>query len=259
MTQDWNPSRYLRFEDERTLPAQDLLARVPLAQAERVVDLGCGPGNSTELLAQRFAAASILGTDTSEAMLASARQRLPECRFEQSDVASWQPTVPPQLIFANAVLHWVPDHRRLLPRLLAALAPAGVLAVQMPDNLAEPTHRLMREVAMAGPWASALADAPALRTAMLSADAYYDLLAPHSVSVQIWRTVYHHPLASAAAIVDWLRGSGLRPFVDPLSEPARAAFLAEYEERIAAAYPERADGRRLLAFPRLFLVAQRSA
>jgi trans-aconitate 2-methyltransferase len=257
MTRDWNPARYLRFEDERTRPAQDLLARVPLAQAACVVDLGCGPGNSTELLVERFTAASVVGIDSSEAMLATARARLSQCKFERSEVSSWQPEAPPNLIFANAVLHWVPEHRKLLPRLFAALAPRGVLAVQMPDNLDEPTHRLMREVAALGPWSSALHDASASRASILSSDDYYDLLAPGAIAVQIWRTEYHHPLSSAAAIVDWLRGSGLRPFLDPLSESERAAFLAEYEERIARAYPARADGRRLLAFPRLFIVAER--
>src|SRR3954470_6455108 len=154
MCADWNPALYTRFEDERTRPARGLLARVPLSAAQHVIDLGCGPGNSTELLVRRFPQASVVGTDTSEAMLQSARERLPDCRFEQSDVSSWQSEVPPELIFANAVLQWVPDHASLLPRLLSALAVGGVLALQMPDNLDEPSHRLMREVATEGPWAS---------------------------------------------------------------------------------------------------------
>ena len=258
MAQDWNPSSYLRFEAERTQPARDLLARVPLVSAARVVDLGCGPGNSTELLAERFASATVVGTDSSEAMLKTARERLPACQFEHSDVATWQPSVAPELIFANAVLHWVPDHARLLPRLLGAVATGGALAVQMPDNLDEPSHRLMREVAEAGPWASTLRSAAEARSAVLPAARYYDLLAPDAKTVQVWRTVYHHPLASPAAIVAWLQSSGLRPFIDPLTEPERAAFLSEYEARIAKAYPARADGRRLLAFPRMFIVALRA-
>lgn len=253
----WNPALYRRFEDERTRPAQDLLARVTLAQATHVVDLGCGPGNSTELLVERFAGATVTGIDTSEAMLESARKRLPQCHFELSDVGSWRAQVAPDLIFGNAVLQWVPGHDQLFPRLFSALATGGELAVQMPDNLNEPTHRLMREVASGGPWASTLGDATRIRAPIPPADTYYDLLAGEAESIDIWRTTYHHPMASPADIVDWLRATGLRPFIDPLSEALRAAFLIEYEQRIADAYPPRADGKRLLAFPRLFIVARR--
>jgi len=253
----WNPALYRRFEDERTRPAQDLLARVALEHPKLVVDLGCGPGNSTELLVERFVGATVTGTDTSEAMLESARQRLPQCRFELSDVSSWQATAAPDLIFANAVLQWVPEHDRLFPRLFSALAPGGALAVQMPDNLNEPTHRLMREVASVGPWANVLGDATRIRALIPPANTYYDLLATEALSVDIWRTTYHHRMGSPADIVDWLRATGLRPFIDPLSDAQRAAFLLEYERRIVEAYPARLDGKRLLAFPRLFIVAHR--
>jgi len=253
----WNPALYRRFEDERTRPAQELLSRVALEGASNVVDLGCGPGNSTELLVERFAGATVTGTDTSEAMLESARKRLPQCRFVHSDVGSWQAEDKPDLIFANAVLQWVPAHDQLLPRLFSTLAAHGELAVQMPDNLHEPTHRLMREVASSGPWASALAHAARVRPPIPPADTYYDLLAAEARSVDVWRTTYHHPMASPADIVEWLRATGLRPFIDQLSEAQGAAFLTEYEQRIADAYPERADGNRLLAFPRLFIVARK--
>ena len=253
----WDPALYRRFEDERTRPAHDLLARVALARATHVVDLGCGPGNSTQLLVERFPSARVIGTDSSEAMLQSARERLPQCRFELSDVAAWQATEAPDLLFANAVLQWVPAHDELFPRLFAALAPGGELAVQMPDNLNEPTHRLMREVAKVGPWASVLSGAARARPLIPPADIYYDLLAADASKIDIWRTIYHHPMASPAAIVDWVRATGLRPFIDPLSDEQRSEFLREYEQRIAEAYPTRADGKRLLAFPRLFIVARR--
>lgn len=256
---DWNPALYRRFEDERTRPAAELLARVPLTEAAHVVDLGCGPGNSTELLVQRFAGAAVVGTDNSEAMLASARERLPQARFECSDIATWQPEVPPDLIYANAALQWVPNHEALIPRLFAALAPGGVLAIQMPDNRQEPTHRLMREVAAEAPWAIAIGNADKLRTLLLSIDGYYDLLAGDAAKVDVWRTAYHHPMASAAAIVEWVSGTGLKPFVDRLTPELRSSYLAEYEKRIATAYPPRSDGRLLLAFPRMFIVAQRKA
>jgi trans-aconitate 2-methyltransferase len=252
---DWNPALYSRFEDERTRPAAELLARVPLDAPRHVVDLGCGPGNSTELLVARFPAARIVGTDSSQAMLATARERLPQVSFELGDIAEWAPAEPVDLAYANASLQWVSDHPQLLPRLLSALAPSGVLAVQMPDNLDEPSHRLMRETAAAllGMPAD---DADKHRARILSAQQYYDLLTPRA-DVDVWRTTYHHRMDDAAAIVQWLRATGLKPYVDPLAPELQGQFLAEYQRRIELAYAARADGKRLLAFPRLFIVARR--
>lgn len=256
---DWNPALYRRYEDERTRPAQELLARVPLAEAARVVDLGCGPGNSTELLARRFPKAQVTGTDNSEAMLVSARERLPAARFELSDIATWAPreNEAPDLIYANASLQWVPDHETLIPRLFDALAPGGVLAVQMPDNRQEPTHRLMRAVAAEAPWAEPIGDADKLRTLLLPLGGYYDLLAARAAHVDVWHTIYQHPMANAAAIVEWVRSTGLKPFVDRLPPDLQASYLAEYERRVDEAYPVRTDGKRLLAFPRMFIVAHK--
>ena len=256
---DWNPALYSRFEDERTRPARDLLARVALdaAAVRNVVDLGCGPGNSTELLVQRFPQARVTGTDNSEAMLVSARERLPPARFELSDIATWAPHEAPDLIYANAALQWVPAHEALLPRLLNALAPGGVLAIQMPDNRDEPTHRLMREVAAESPWAEAIGDFSRFRTELFGLDGYYNLLAPLAAQLDVWRTAYQHPMDTPRAIVDWVRGTGLKPFVDRLPPGLQASYLAEYERRVDIAYRVRTDGRRLLAFPRLFIVATR--
>jgi len=254
---DWNPELYRRYEDERTRPARELLTRVSLSEPKLVYDLGCGPGNSTELLVQRYPNARVVGTDNSEAMLASARKRLPSCHFELSDIAQWQPAETPDLIYANAALQWVGDHEKLLPRLFAMLAPGGVLAIQMPDNRDEPTHRLMREVAALDPWAGAIGDAAAVRTKILALCSYYDLLAASAAEVDVWRTAYQHPMETPAAIVEWVRGTGLRPFIDPLSDEYRSGYLEEYERRIALAYQPRADKRLLLAFPRLFVVARR--
>ncbi|MCJ2058314.1 trans-aconitate 2-methyltransferase [Methylobacterium sp. J-048] len=255
---DWNPALYTRFEDERTRPAAELLARVPLDAPRLAYDLGCGPGNSTALIAARFPEAEVIGLDTSPAMLESARARLPGLAFALADAATWTPERAPDLIYANAVLQWLPDHPVLLPRLFGLLAPGGVLAVQTPDNLAEPSHRLMRETASAGPWAKAIGD-PAVAGRlgrMLDPAGYYDLLAPLAADVDVWRTAYHHPMADAAAIVSWVRATGLRPFLDPLDPDQTAGFLAAYEAAIDTGYPRRGDGRRLLAFPRVFIVAR---
>jgi trans-aconitate 2-methyltransferase len=257
---EWNPALYRQFEDERTRPARELLARVPLVEARRAYDLGCGPGNSTELLVERFPGAEVIGIDNSAAMLADASQRLPQARFELSDIADWAPRgAAPDLIYANASLQWLADHATLLPQLFGSLAPGGVLAVQMPDNLDEPSHRLMREVAREAPYAAAIGDAGATRSRLLEAGQYYDLLASVAAHVDVWHTIYRHPMVSAGAIVQWLRSTGLRPFIDSLDAARQAAFLADYEERIDQAYPMRSDGRRLLAFPRLFIVAQRKS
>jgi trans-aconitate 2-methyltransferase len=256
---DWNPALYSRYEDQRTRPARELLARVPLPGAQRVYDLGCGPGNSTELLVQRFPGAQVVGTDNSPAMLESARKRLPGCAFELSDIATWAPAQAPDVIYANASLQWVPGHERLMPRLFSLLAPGGVLAIQMPDNKDEATHRAMRDAARLAPWSQSIPDPDALRSAVLPLHAYYDMLAREGAQVDVWHTVYQHPMDSAASIVEWVSGTGLKPFVERLPADQRAGYLAEYERRIAQAYPPRADGKLLLAFPRLFIVAQRNA
>lgn len=252
---DWNASLYLHYADERTRAARDLLARVPPAAPATVVDLGCGPGNSTELLRERFPGAALTGIDTSDDMLAAAGKRLPETRFEKGDVAAFRPERPVDLLFANAVLQWLPGHETLFPRLFETVAPGGAFAVQMPDNLGESSHRAMRETAADGPWASRIGDADKVRTRILSAETYYDLLAPATSGVDIWRSTYHHAMKDADAIVEWVGATGLRPFLDPLDEDERRGFLAAYRGRIERAYPARADGRRLLSFPRFFIVA----
>ena len=256
---DWNPALYSRFEEERTRPARELLTRVPLGSiAVRIAyDLGCGPANSTELLVARFPSATVIGTDNSQAMLDSAKKRLPAALFELSDISTWQPDTAPDLIYANAAMQWAGDHETLLPKLFAMLAPGGVLAVQMPDNRDESTHRLMRELASETPWEHHIGPAASVRTKLLTLNAYYDLLAPQAAQLDVWRTAYQHPMNSAAAIVEWVSATGLRPFVDPLPTDLRASYLAEYERRIDAAYSVRSDGKRLFAFPRLFIVAVR--
>ncbi|QKJ88358.1 Trans-aconitate 2-methyltransferase [Paramixta manurensis] len=254
--QDWNPDLYRQFEAERTRPAQELLSRVSVAEAREVTDLGCGPGNSTELLWHAWPQAKVVGVDSSPAMLDQARQRLPDCQFVQADIRGWHAQHPQDVIYANASLQWLSDHTGLLPHLANQLAAQGVLAVQMPDNLQEPSHRLMREVAARAPWRDKLGQ-KVDRQQLLTAGQYYDLLVNAGCQVDIWRTTYYHQMPSAQAIIDWLRATGLRPFLEALDPPERQTYLHAYLHEISQAYPSQADGAVLLAFPRLFIVAQR--
>ena len=251
----WDSVQYLKFEDARTRPAAELLARLPLTAAELVVDLGCGPGNSTELLRARWPAAELVGVDNSADMLQRARQVLPDVRFEQADVREYRSARPCDVLFANAVLQWVPDHAQLLPQLFSQLRAGGVLALQMPDNWEEPSHRSMRALAAAYGLSDSQVNA---RGDVQAPERYYDLLAPDAANdVDIWRTRYEHVMPDAAAIVEWVKGTALRPYLEAFGgdDAQRAAFLRDYEGEIARAYPPRADGRRLFSFPRLFVVA----
>jgi trans-aconitate 2-methyltransferase len=260
----WSAQQYLAFEDERTRPVRDLLAAVPAIEAHTALDIGCGPGNSTEVLAARFPRAAVSGFDSSPDMIAAARKRLPALRFEVLDLKGWLEPAGPgsaphaalDVLLANAVLQWVPDHAELFPALAARLASGGCLAVQVPDNLDEPAQKLMREIANEGSWRGKLAGADRARVRIERAEWYYRLLRAHCSRVDIWRTTYYHPLAGADEIVEWFKGTGLRPFLDPLDSRERAEYLARYAERLALFFPAQ-SGEVLLPFPRLFMVAQR--
>lgn len=253
----WSAKQYVTFEDERTRPVRDLLSALPLVDAKFVVDLGCGPGNSTEVLATRFPGAAVSGIDSSSDMINAARRRLPQARFAVAGIEEWTDAGPFDVILANAVLQWVPNHATLLPELVAKLALHGALAIQMPDNLDGPAHRAMREVAAEGPWAEKLAAAAAARTPIADANWYYELLRPQCAAVDVWRTTYYHPLRGAGAVVEWFRGSGLRPFLEPLDERERTEYLDRYTAAVKSAYPALPDGSILLPFPRMFMVAVR--
>lgn len=252
----WSARQYSMFEQQRTRPVRDLVAAIPLAAAHTAIDLGCGPGNSTEVLAERFPDATLTGLDSSDDMLRDARQRLPDIAFERADIGSWNPPQTYDVILANASLQWVPDHAALYPRLISLLNPGGVLAVQTPDNLEEPAHRLARDIAASAQWADRIGDVrhPDRHPAAY----YYELLRPHCAEVDVWRTTYHHPLAGGhGAVVEWFKGSALRPYLQKLDEPAQEDFLGTYLQAISRAYPALEDGTVLLPFPRLFIVATR--
>lgn len=251
----WSAEQYKTFEAQRTRPVRDLVAAIPTVDVARAVDLGCGPGNSTEVLLARYPAAAVTGLDNADDMLASARKRLPGVRFDHADIGTWSPAQPYDVILANASLQWLPHHDTLYPRLLGHVAPGGTLAIQTPDNEQEPAHAMMREVAAQGPWAAKVAN---VRTLTRHSPAwYYSVLKPHSRELEVWRTVYHHPLASHDAIVEWFKGTALRPYLDALDDGERQDFLARYRRAIEPGYPPLPDGTVLLPFPRLFITATR--
>ena len=206
---------------------------------------------------QRFPGAAITGIDNSPAMLEAARKACPEAVFAAGDIAHWMPEDKPDLIFSNAAFHWVPDHLGALERLARCLPDGGVLAVQMPDNLMEPSHALMRQAAEQGPWAEKLAGAASAREALLEPARYHARLKPFFRRLDIWHTIYNHPLDGVDGIVSWLTTSGLRPWLDPLDAAGRQGFLAQYREMLARAYPPLPDGTVLLRFPRLFVLGVR--
>jgi trans-aconitate 2-methyltransferase len=254
----WSAAQYTKFEDERTRPVRDLIAHIPTISVDMAVDLGCGPGNSTELLKARFPDAVIMGVDSSADMIEAARKRLPDVILEIDDIVAWRNPGPFDVILANAALQWVPNHESLLPRLIDKLGDGGSLAVQIPDNLEEPAHILMREIAADGPWSDKLAEASSARAARRSAEWYYGILSARAGKVDIWRTTYYHLLAGGAeAVTEWFKGSGLRPFLDPLDAIERSTFLTRYQAAVSRAYPALDNGAVLLPFPRLFFIATR--
>jgi trans-aconitate 2-methyltransferase len=232
-TKDWSAKQYLKFENERTRPACDLLAQVPLNDPKRVADLGCGPGNSTELLVERFPNAEVLGVDSSPDMLQHARKRLQRCTFIESDLLTWSPKQSTDLLFGNAVFQWLPDHPKVLARLVEVLPPNEVLAVQMPDNTKEPALMLMEKVAESGPWVAAIAQAAAARKDLPRPEDYYDQLGPLCSHIDIWHTHYNHIIENHAGVVEWFTGSGLRPFLAPLDAAMRESFIAKYIDEIS--------------------------
>jgi trans-aconitate 2-methyltransferase len=254
---DWDPILYAKFESERLRAARDLLAQVPLAEADLVYDLGCGPGNSAELLVRRFPHARTIGLDTSEAMLARARMRVRQAHFVKEDIKRWAPDDRPDLIFANAALQFLPDHDQLFPRLLSYLAPGGVLAAQMPNTARESSHALMRMVAAEGPWSSRLVPIAKTQPLIAGYDDYYEWLRPVASRVDVWMTTYVHRLDGPQSIAEWFAGSTLQPFLERLNDDERGEFLTRYRNGLSQAYPIQSDGKTLFPYPRLFIVAMR--
>jgi trans-aconitate 2-methyltransferase len=250
----WDPAQYLKFAGPRLRPALDLLQRIDAAAPATVYDLGAGAGNVTRLIAARWPLARIVGVDSSAEMLAKAAAENPGIEWQAADLAMWRPDRPADVIYSNAALQWLSGHDRLLPGLLSGLAPNGVLAVQMPRNFAAPSHTLITATALDGPWRPVLE--PLLnRSPVAPPEFFYDLLAPLAAGLDIWETEYLQVLDGLNPVKEYTKGSWLSPLLAALDEPLRSRFEAAYGERVAAAYPPRADGKTLFPFRRLFLIA----
>lgn len=254
----WDPKTYLKFSAERTRPAAELLARVMVDAPTRVVDLGCGPGNSTALLAARWPDADLDGVDSSDEMLAEAKQSDIKARWTKADITQWNPSAPFDVIFSNATFQWLPDHNTLLPRLMSFVAPGGAFAFQVPWNFDEPCHTLIRAIAQKGPWSAKLANVRDWWN-VLAPEAYFRIFESIATAIDIWETRYVQVLEGEDPVYRWMMGSGLRPFANALEGNEREDFLEEYRIRVAAAYPREKSGVTLYPFRRLFCVARAPA
>lgn len=250
----WDPHAYLSFADVRTRPAAELLTRIPVQSPARVADLGCGPGNSTALLAARWPNAEIEGIDSAPQMIAAAAATELKVQWTIADIATWSPPNLLDVIFSNAALQWLGDHKALLPRLIGFLKPGGIFAFQMPRNYDAPSHRLMAVAAAAGPWADKLSVIPARTIA--PPEFYFDILALMASELDIWETSYLHCLEGDDPVFRWTRATGLRPYEQALEGAEREGFLEIYRALLREAYPRRDDGKTLFPFQRLFVVAR---
>ena len=254
----WDAEQYLRFNDQRTRPCRELVARIAIAAPKRIIDLGCGPGNSTAALAERWPKAELTGLDSSPEMIASARKDAPQRDWRVGDIAAWSNENQQcyDIVFSNAALQWVDDHATLFPKLLSHVAAGGALAIQMPANYDAPAHLIMREMAASKVWRGRFPEDGVREWHVHDLPTYHDILAPIAATVDFWQTEYQHIMNDAAGIVEWCKGTGLRPFLEALAnDHPRGEFLAEYLERIQQAYPVRRDGRVIFPFRRLFLIA----
>jgi trans-aconitate 2-methyltransferase len=253
----WNPQRYLQFSRERELPCRDLINRIAGAPLETIVDLGCGPGNSTGVIREAFPHAEVIGVDSSPEMLSAAKARLPGVKFVQADIGSWACDPPVDLIFSNAALQWVADHRDMLPRLASTLKPGGYLAVQMPYRDDDsPISRVFRAAEASERW-KVYFKKPVRTWSVQQPSDYYRWLCGSCSQIDLWLIDYYHPLPHARAVIDWYRGTGLRPYLDALpSEGERHAFLQYCGDTIKPMYPVQSDGCILFSIRRLFITAR---
>jgi trans-aconitate 2-methyltransferase len=252
----WDPAQYAKFGDHRLRPALNLIGRIPGIEPKRIVDLGCGAGEITEMLAARWPDAEVTGLDSSPDMLKKSRALNGRARYLEGDVAAWTASPPVDLLFSNACLQWLPDHERLFPRLVAQVAKGGTVAIQMPHNHDQPSHRIIQRLSEEAPFKLHLAG-QLRHDPVASADTYWRLMKPLVARIDIWEIDYLQALTGEDPVLNWTMGTALRPVLDALDETLRAQFVETYREGLRAVYPREAEGSTLFPFRRLFILAER--
>ncbi len=250
----WNPKIYLQHQDQRSRPSVELLARVNLESPKRIYDLGCGPGNSTRVLAQRWEGADITGIDNNEEMLREAKSSDVKAEWICADIGAWSPKIHADLIFSNAALHWLKNHKSLFLKLISFLRSGGALAVQMPRNFTSPSHTILQQVVETGPWAESLRGVRDFNPVARPED-YYEFLSHHTDALDIWETEYIHVLRGEDPVYSWISGTALTPYLSLLEGKDRESFVETCKAKLATAYCKRPDGATLFPFRRLFIVA----
>ena len=253
----WNAEQYLKFKRERTQPSYDLAAGITVRDPARIIDIGCGPGNSTAVLAERFKGAYILGADNSQDMIASAKKSHPELDFMLFDAEKDFEKISQRfdVVFSNACIQWVPAHDRLIKNMFGLLAPGGMLAIQVPINYDEPIHKIIAEVSHSAKWQGKFSVYREFYT--LTPGEYFDLLSELTDDFRMWETIYYHRMGSHQDIMEWYKGTGLRPYLEALVDDDRKEFENDVYREIVKAYPVQKSGEIIFRFPRLFFTASK--
>ena len=254
---DWNSAQYLKFKAQRTQPALDLASRIDINPLE-IIDIGCGPGNSTRVVKNRFPNARVVGSDTSENMLETARRDNPDCEFIQLDAGGDLSEFSGKfdLVFSNACIQWIPEHEVLLPKLFSMLKSGGELAVQVTVNFDEPIHQIIGRVSSSEKWREKL-NLPQLFYTLTESE-YFDILSDLTDDFEMWKTVYFHRMPSIDSIIEWYKSTGLKPYLEVLSDAEKTEFTNDVKRELEKAYPAQKNGEIIFRFPRLFFIAKRS-
>lgn len=252
----WNPESYLKYERERTLPSRDLVRHIDLENPRRVIDIGCGPGNSTQILRDRWPEARVAGLDSSDEMIRKAKASYPTAEWILADAETWRPGEGYDLVFSNAALQWMSDQPAVVANLFGSLNAQGVLAVQVPLSGDSPLSKALARVAQSPPWRDRMAGCES-RIAYRDESFYYDVLSGLARRIEMWITIYLHLMDSHQDLIDWYASTGMRPYLARIeSEEERKRFLGQILEECRGGYPIRRDGKVIFPFKRLFFIAR---